>query len=102
MNTVHLYVGWATMILFLVFWIWGAIARWRKVMEPGPAFWGLLAVVQVVIGLQALLGLLQPRLRLAALLLQLLVLLAQRLHQLGGAPDLLLEQLEAILHALLP
>lgn len=56
MDTVHIYVGFAVVAVFFVFWVWGAIARGMKQLEPAKAFWGLLAVVQVVIGVQALIG----------------------------------------------
>ena len=56
MDKVHIYVGFAVVAVFFVFWVWGAIARAMKKLEPGKGFWALLAVVQVVIGLQALIG----------------------------------------------
>lgn len=55
MTTVHLTVGFTIVGLFAAGWIWG-FGAWITKRGPGPWFWRWLAVVQVIAGLQALIG----------------------------------------------
>jgi heme A synthase len=52
---VHKYVGFLVVALFTVGWLWGLIA-WIAKRDPGERFWVWVTVVQVVAGLQALIG----------------------------------------------
>jgi heme A synthase len=51
----HTIVGFAVVGLFSVGWVWGGWALLRR-RSPGDRFWTWLTFVQVVAGLQALLG----------------------------------------------
>ena len=55
MIEVHKYVGFFVVALFTVGWVWGLIA-WIAKRDPGERFWVWVTVVQVVAGLQALIG----------------------------------------------
>jgi heme A synthase len=52
---VHKYVGFFVVGLFTIGWVWGLIA-WIAKRDPGDRFWAWVTVVQVVAGLQALIG----------------------------------------------
>jgi heme A synthase len=52
---VHRYVGFIVVGLFTIGWVWGLIA-WIAKRDPGERFWVWVTVVQVVAGLQALIG----------------------------------------------
>ena len=56
MIEVHKYVGFFVVALFTVGWVWGLIA-WIAKRDPGERFWVWVTVVQVVSGIQALIGL---------------------------------------------
>ena len=57
MIEIHKYVGFFVVALFTVGWVWGLIA-WIAKREPGERFWVWVTVVQVVAGIQALIGIL--------------------------------------------
>jgi heme A synthase len=52
---VHKYVGFFVVGLFTIGWVWGLIA-WIAKRDPGERFWVWVTVVQIVAGLQALIG----------------------------------------------
>ena len=52
---VHKYVGFFVVALFTVGWVWGLVA-WIAKREPGERFWVWVTVVQIVSGVQALIG----------------------------------------------
>ena len=56
MPDIHKFIGFFIVGVFTVLWIWGFVARARK-KDPGVWWWGLLAVIQVLIGIQVLVGL---------------------------------------------
>jgi len=53
---IHAAVGFAVVGLFSIGWIWGLVA-WIAKRDPGRGFWIWLAVAQVVVGVQAIVGL---------------------------------------------
>ena len=55
MIEVHKYVGFVVVGLFTIGWVWGLIA-WIAKRDPGERFWVWVTVVQIVAGLQALIG----------------------------------------------
>jgi hypothetical protein len=55
-SSIHESVGVALVGVFTVFWVWGAIAWGRKKTDAGSVFWRLLALCQVLAGVQALIG----------------------------------------------
>ena len=55
MIEVHKYVGFFVVALFTVGWVWGLIA-WSAKRDPGERFWVWVTVVQVVAGIQAMIG----------------------------------------------
>lgn len=52
---VHKYVGFFVVALFAVGWVWGLIA-WIAKREPGERFWVWVTAVQIMSGIQALIG----------------------------------------------
>lgn len=56
MSEVHKYVGFAVVGLFSIGWLWGLLTWALRRADPGRGFWGWLVVVQVVAGLQAVIG----------------------------------------------
>jgi hypothetical protein len=52
---VHKYAGYFVVALFVVGWVWGLIA-WIAKRDPGVRFWAWLTAVQVVSGIQILIG----------------------------------------------
>lgn len=56
MPGIHEDIGFAILAIFTVLWVWGFIGRFRK-KDPGTWFWRLLAVIQVIVGIQVLVGL---------------------------------------------
>ena len=55
MIEVHKYVGFFVVALFTVGWVWGLIA-WIAKRDPGERFWVWVTVVQIVSGVEALIG----------------------------------------------
>ena len=55
MIEVHKYVGFFVVALFTVGWVWG-LGAWIARRDPGERFWVWVTVAQVVVGLQALIG----------------------------------------------
>lgn len=55
MPTFHKLVGGALIAAFFVLFVWGTLF-WIRNKDPGPGFWGLLAVGQVAIGIQVVAG----------------------------------------------
>ena len=55
MSDLHLVVGYAVVVLFAIGWIWGLVA-WIAKHDAGRWFWVWLAMVQVVVGAQAIVG----------------------------------------------
>lgn len=55
MPQIHEYVGFAVVGIFAIGWLWG-LGAWILRRGPGDAYWVWLAVAQVVVGVQALLG----------------------------------------------
>lgn len=55
MRGAHVVIGWAIVGSFLLLWVWGIVARLVR-RDPGQWFWRLIAAVQVVIGIQAIVG----------------------------------------------
>jgi cytochrome b561 len=54
-NEIHKYVGFFVVGLFAVGWVWGLIA-WVAKRDPGERFWTWVTIVQIVSGIQALIG----------------------------------------------
>jgi hypothetical protein len=54
-SQVHQYVGFAVVSVLAVGWIWG-LGAWIARRGPGDRYWIWLAVAQVSIGLQAVMG----------------------------------------------
>ena len=54
---VHKVVGFFVVALFTVGWVWGLFA-WITKREPGERFWVWVTVVQIVAGIEALIGIL--------------------------------------------
>jgi heme A synthase len=52
---IHRYVGYFVVALFTVGWVWGLVA-WIAKRDPGERFWVWVTLVQVVSGIQALIG----------------------------------------------
>jgi hypothetical protein len=52
----HKYIGYAIVGAFGVLFLWGGIARLLKRRDPGGPYWWLLAAVQVVLGIQVIVG----------------------------------------------
>jgi hypothetical protein len=52
---VHKVIGFAVVGIFAVGWIWG-LGAWIAKRGPGEKYWVWLAVAQVTVGLQAVLG----------------------------------------------
>ena len=57
MIDLHAAIGFAVVGLFAIGWIWGLLA-WIAKRDAGRGFWIWLAIAQVVVGLQAIVGLL--------------------------------------------
>ncbi len=55
MSASHRVIGFAVVAIFALGWIWGLGAKIAR-REPGDGYWTWLAVAQVVVGAQALLG----------------------------------------------
>lgn len=55
MIEIHKYVGFFVVALFTVGWVWGLIA-WVSKRDPGDRFWTWVMVVQIVSGIQAIVG----------------------------------------------
>lgn len=55
MKEIHVYVGWSIPIGFLLLALWALVGFVRN-RNPGNGFWNLLAVLQVVIGIQFIVG----------------------------------------------
>lgn len=55
MTDLHAAIGFGVVGLFALGWIWGLVA-WVLRRDAGRGFWVWLAVVQVVVGVQALVG----------------------------------------------
>jgi hypothetical protein len=55
MPTFHKLVGGSTVVVFFVVFCWGTLF-WIRNRDPGKYFWGLLGLGQVMLGLQAVLG----------------------------------------------
>ena len=55
MPTVHEYIGFFIVGAFAALWIWG-LGAWIVKRDPGKSFWRLVAVVQVVVGVQVIAG----------------------------------------------
>jgi hypothetical protein len=51
----HEWIGFVVVAVFAVGWIWGGLAYLRR-REPGERFWTWLAVAQVVVAAQAVVG----------------------------------------------
>jgi len=51
----HRVVGFAVVGLFTIGWVWGLVA-WISRRGPGDLFWRWVAVAQVLVGLQAVFG----------------------------------------------
>jgi hypothetical protein len=54
-STVHEVVGFVVVGVFTIGWIWG-LGAWISKRGPGDRYWVWLAVAQVVVGVQAVLG----------------------------------------------
>jgi purine-cytosine permease-like protein len=54
-SRLHELVGFVVVGVFAIGWIWGGLAYVRR-REPGERFWVWLAVAQVVVGVQTLVG----------------------------------------------
>lgn len=55
MPTFHKFLGGSIILLFFVLFAWGT-GSWIRNKNPGPKFWGLLAIGQVCLGIQILVG----------------------------------------------
>lgn len=55
MIEVHKYVGFFVVGLFAVGWVWGLIV-WIAKRDPGERFWVWVTAVQIVSGIEALIG----------------------------------------------
>jgi len=54
-SAIHRVVGFVVVGVFTLGWMWGLVA-WIRRKPPGDLFWRWLVVAQVVVGLQAVLG----------------------------------------------
>ena len=55
MNDIHLYVGYAIPVSFALLAL-ASLASFLRNREPGAWYWNLLAFVQVIVGLQVIVG----------------------------------------------
>lgn len=55
MSDLHTYVGWPIPIGFGVLGVWALITFFAN-RDPGGAFWNLLGVMQVIVGVQVIVG----------------------------------------------
>jgi hypothetical protein len=55
-NAVHVGLGWGVVIGFGLLMLGGLVAWLRKLTDAGRWFWSLLAVLQVLVGLQIVAG----------------------------------------------
>ena len=55
MSELHRYIGYAIPAGFAIIVLWTIVSLIRN-RDPGDRFWGLIAVLQVVIGLQVIVG----------------------------------------------
>jgi hypothetical protein len=54
-NSLHRFIGYAVPAGFLLLALWGLLSFFRN-RDPGGGFWNLLAVLQVIIGVQFIVG----------------------------------------------
>lgn len=55
MGAIHEFIGWGVVAIFTVGWMWAAVAAVLR-RDAGERFWTWLMVAQVVVGVQALVG----------------------------------------------